>query len=250
MKTTSMNPHRLRTLTALIVVLGTTAPTFAQGIRSVRVTFKTGTSAATLTGSLKGDETVDYLVNARAGQSMKVTLKTGNSANYFNVLPPGSEAAIAMGATIGSEWSGALPADGDYRIRLFLMRSAARRNETATYTLAVGITGSVDAKVSGTPYHATGDVPCSFGPDPKGSAKCSFGVIRKGAGAADVYLASPGFDVKLHKDDLRVLRFVGDKVTGQDASEKVIATKEGDNWLITVNDAFFYTIPEAVILGG
>jgi hypothetical protein len=188
---------------------------------------------------------------------MSVTLKTSNNANYFNVLPPGSQAAIAIGSTVGHEWTGTLPADGDYTIRVYLMRSAARRNETARYSLSVGITSGPagkappgDAKVAGTTYHATGRVPCSVGPDPKGSAQCSFGVIRGGAGQADVHLASPGFDVTLHKDQLRVLRFAGDKVTSANAKEKVTAVKRGDEWTIAVNDFYYYTIPEAVIVGG
>lgn len=239
-----------RTLAAVLLVAGPTSVPSAQAPRPERVRFAAGASSATLRGSLKGDETVDYVLAARAGQSMRVTLKTSNAANHFNVLPPGSEAAIAMGENTGNEWSGALPADGDYRIRVFLMRSAARRNETATYTLSVGITGRVDAKVAGTPYHATGTVPCSIGTDPKGSAKCSFGVVRGASGEAEVHLASPGFDVAIHKDQVRVLRFAGDKVTSADPKEKVNATKEGDNWSVGVNEFYFYTIPEAVIVGG
>jgi hypothetical protein len=46
----------------------------------------------------------------------------------------------------GNEWTGALQADGEYTVRIYLMRSAARRKETARYTLTVGITGSA-AKV-------------------------------------------------------------------------------------------------------
>jgi hypothetical protein len=34
-----------------------------------------------------------------------------------------------------------LPADGVYTIRVYLMRNAARRNETANYTLEVRIAG-------------------------------------------------------------------------------------------------------------
>jgi hypothetical protein len=41
--------------------------------------------------SIKGDQTVDYTLRAKAGQNMSATLKTGNGANYFNVLPPGSD---------------------------------------------------------------------------------------------------------------------------------------------------------------
>jgi hypothetical protein len=109
-----------------------------------------------------------------------------------------------------------------------MVRAAARRNEKATYTLTVGITGRADAKVAGTPYHATGIIPCSVGTDPKGSAQCSVGVIRGENGNAEVYLADPGFDVTLHKDKLRVLRFAGSRVTSKDPKE----------------------IPDAVIVGG
>ena len=70
------------------------------------------------------------------------------------------------------------------------MRSAARRSETADYTVTVGLTGAAaasaalgtapagDAKVKGTPYHAAGAVPCSMGSAPQGSSQCDFGVIR------------------------------------------------------------------------
>jgi len=227
-----------------------------QGIRQERVTFAPGASSATLQGSITGDESVDYVLGAKAGQTMTVTMKTAHGANYFNVLPPGSEAAIAIGSNLGNKWSGTLPVDGDYRIRVYLMRSAARRNERAAYTLTVGITGNAghgpsgDAKVPGTRYHATGKVPCSVGTDPKGSVRCSFGVIRQGGGRAEVHLVSPGYDVTLHKDQVRVLRFTGSTVASADPKEKVTFQKRGDDWDVAVNNFYFYTIPDAVIVGG
>jgi hypothetical protein len=219
-------------------------------IRKERVQFKKGAVTASIKSRIKGYETVDYLLGAKAGQTMRVDLQTNNGANYFNVLPPGSDAAIAIGSTLGSTWTGTLPVDGDYTVRVYLMRSAARRNETANYTLSVGITGSADAKVAGTSYHATGMVPCSVGTDPKGSANCSFGVIRSAPGHAEVYLASPGYDVTLHKDKLRVLKFAGDKVTSSNPKEKATSEKQGDNWSIGIDDFYYYVIPEAVVNGG
>ena len=62
----------------------------ADGIESRPVHFAKGASSATLKGALKGDKTIDYRLGAKAGQTMSVTLKTSNAANYFNVLPPGS----------------------------------------------------------------------------------------------------------------------------------------------------------------
>lgn len=234
------------------------AVVFAADTRHERVSFRAGASSATLKGTIKGYEIIDYLLGAKAGQTMNVTLKTSNGANYFNVLPPGSDAAVARGDTSGNAWTGTLPVDGDYRVRVYLMRSAARRNEVANYTLTVGITGgpvgqrhSGDARFAGNSFHATGNVPCSVGPDPKGSAQCSFGVIRGGPGNAEVHLAPPGFDVKLHPDKVEeVLTFTGNTVTSANPQHKVTAEKQGDEWSIGVNDFRFYIIPEAVILGG
>jgi len=235
---------------AWLLIIVCSMPAAAQTIKVQRIEFRAGTSSATVKGSVSGAQIVDYKLGARAGQTMSVALKTSNASNYFNVLPPGSEAAVFIGSTSGNKWTGSLPANGDYTVRVYLMRSAARRKEKASYTLTVGITGSPDAKVAGTPYHATGKVPCSVGTDPKGSARCSFGVIRGGPGKAEVYLTDPGFDVTLHKDKLRVLKFAGNTVTSAAASEKVKFEKHGDDWSISINDFYFYSIPEAVIDGG
>jgi len=114
-------------------------------VRPARVQFAKGASSKTLSGTLKGDETIDYLVGARAGQRMDVKLKSQNTSNYFNVLPPGSDTALFVGASEGNTFSGPLPASGDYRIRVYLMRNAARRNEVANYTLAVAVNGTPKA---------------------------------------------------------------------------------------------------------
>lgn len=224
----------------------------ATGIQSQPVKFAKGHSSATLKGTIKGDQTIDYTLRAKAGQTMSVTLKTGNGANYFNVLPPGSnDVDIFVGSTGGNEWTGTLRADGEYKVRVYLMRSAARRNETASYTLTVGITGTPkasefgkapasDARVKGTPYHATGPLPCSLGKDKP--MQCEFGVIRGRPGNAEVHITPPG-GLK------RVLTFMGGKVT-TNPGEKVKAVKQGDDWSVEVNDYEHYTIPEAVISGG
>jgi hypothetical protein len=233
-----------------ILVFG--PPVFARDeIRKERVQFKKGATTATIKGTIKGYETVDYLLGAKAGQTMQVALQTNNGTNYFNVLPPGSDAAIAIGSTLGNKWTGTLPVDGEYTVRVYLMRSAARRNEAASYTLTVGITGSPkasdfgkapasDAKVKGTPYHATGPLPCTMGNDKP--VQCEFGVIRGKPGNAEVHITPPG-GLK------RVLIFMGDKVT-TNPGEKIKAVKQGYDWVIEVNDFEHYTIPEAVVQGG
>jgi hypothetical protein len=110
-------------------------------VREVPVHFQKGETGATVTGQLKGDDTVDHTLSAQAGQSMVVTLKAANSSTYFNVLPPGSETALFVGSTSGDRFEGTLPADGVYRIRVYLMRSAARRNASTNYTVNVSVSG-------------------------------------------------------------------------------------------------------------
>jgi len=227
----------------------------ADSVESRPLQFAKGASSATVKGSITGYQVVDYKLRARAGQSMSVKLTTRNTANYFNVLPPGSnDVAIFVGSTGGNEWTGQLAADGEYAIRVYLMRSAARRNESASYTLSVGITGGAtasralgeapasDAGVKGTPYHATGQVPCSMGAAPPGSAQCEFGVIRGKPGNAEVHVTPPG-------GITRVLTFVGSTVSS-DAGTRVTASQSGDSWLVDVNDYEHYRIPDAVISGG
>jgi hypothetical protein len=243
-------------LVALALLLGG-APAWAEtAIRSQAVQFKKGASSATVKGTLKGDHTIDYKLRARAGQTMSVKLATSNGANYFNVLPPGSQGeAIFVGSTDGNEWSGTLAADGEYTIRVYLMRSAARRNESAAYTLTVGVTGSAgaaapsplgqaranDAKVPGTRYHATGPLPCAMGSAPMGSTSCEFGVVRGAPGNADVHIKPAG-------GLERVLSFRGNTVTS--GSDKVKASKSGDLWTIEVNDYEHYQVSDSVISGG
>lgn len=244
----------LRWLAAGVLDAGCSLAVAATVIETRPIDFATGASSETVKGTIKGDQTVDYKLRAKAGQTMSVKLATGHGANYFNVLPPGSnDVAIFVGSSGGNEWSGALPSDGEYRVRVYLMRSAARRSEVASYTLTVGVTGggevtsalgtapSSDAKVKGTSYHATGPLPCAMGSAPMGSTRCEFGVIRGKLGNADVHIKPAG---SLE----RVLSFRGSTVTS--GNDKVRASKSGGMWTIEVNDYEHYQIPEAVISGG
>jgi len=238
-------------IAAAIALCSLTTPSRAD-IQTSPVQFKKGTRSATIEGSIKGGQTIDYTLRARAGQTMSVMLATKHGTNYFNVLPPGSnDEALFVGSSGGNEWTGVLPADGEYKVRVYLMRSAARRNEAANYTLKVGIAGTSrptefgkapasDAKVKSTGYHATGPLPCRMGNDKP--IQCEFGVIRGEPGNAEVHITPPG-------GLTRVLTFMGANVT-TNPGEKVEAVKQGYDWSVKVNDYEHYTIPEAVISGG
>ena len=131
-------------LAALIAFVTSTA--LAQNdIRTERVQFKPGTSSATVNGKIKGYETVDYVLEASKGQHMNVSMATNNGANYFNILAPGeNEVAMFIGSTSGNQYEGTLPKGGAYKIRVYMMRSAARRNEVANYRLEMIVTGAAE----------------------------------------------------------------------------------------------------------
>ena len=114
-----------------------------ESIPKSRVQFAKGASTKSVKGRLKGYQSIDYVVGAVSGQNMKITLRTSNEANYFNVIPPNeADAAIFVGSTSGNTYEGILPYSGDYKIRLYLMRSAARRNEIARYDLSISVAGT------------------------------------------------------------------------------------------------------------
>lgn len=107
-----------------------------EGIENRRVSFAAGASSATVEDSITGYETIDYLLNVRAGQAMNVSMATQNSSAYFNILEPGeTDVAVFVGSTSGDQFEGVAGKSGDYRIRVYMMRSAARRDETADYRL-------------------------------------------------------------------------------------------------------------------
>lgn len=87
--------------------------------------------------------------------------------------------------------SAVVPSDGEYTVRVYPMRSAAPRNESAPYTLTVEVTlrgGAAapsslgqapadDAKVRVTRHHGTGPLPCAMGNAPIGPTQREFGFI-------------------------------------------------------------------------
>ena len=107
--------------------------------RQQRVRFARGATSAVVRGEVRGYDYVDYLVGARAGQHLTADLTRISGPAYFLVRAPGSDENLFDGSTSGDHFETVLPAGGDYRLRVFLMRSAARRNERSAYLLSVAI---------------------------------------------------------------------------------------------------------------
>ena len=135
-------PMRFAIAAAASLVLAVPLAATAQAqIVTTELAFPKGASSVQVKGSIAGSQTRDYVVRASAGQLMKVTLK-GAPIVYFNLLPPGSnDVAIFIGSTEGNSFSGTLAKSGPYKIRVYQMRSSARRGEKGAFTLDIAVTG-------------------------------------------------------------------------------------------------------------
>jgi hypothetical protein len=220
-------------------------------IESQRVTFRAGADSTLLKAQLKGDQTVDYILRAGAGQILTVELKGSNPQNYFNVMAAGTDNALFIGSSSGNRFSGILPSDGDVRVRVYLMRPAARRNESSTYSLKLGIGGaplapvpaSRDALIPGTPYHASAEVPCVSGSSGKG-ASCKASVIRRASNSGTVVVTNP-------EGQKRQFLFVKGKAVASDQPEKLSVQRRGDVSVLTLGENFErYEIVDALVVGG
>ena len=221
----------------------------ASAQQTTNVAFAKGASSATFKGSIKGDQDHSYFVDARAGQTMTVTLTSTKGSAEMNVFAPGNDTAISLGAVDPYNVTVILPTSGRYKVQVYQMRASARRGETANYTLAISVHGgataaapSHDALVAGTKYHATAEISCVTTPGGKPAA-CKAGVIRKGGGNAVVEMQTPD-------GGQRSITFTGGKATGSDANAKLTATKNGDITTVRIGEAEVYSIPDAFVFGG
>lgn len=126
-------------LAALVATPVVALPAPSDATRTVPVRFARGASSATVKGAVRGYDTVDYVLGARQGQRLTVSMRTSNASSYFTVLPPGEDAEAPEGGATVTDYNGVLTASGDWRVRVFLMRNAARRAERANYTLTLAI---------------------------------------------------------------------------------------------------------------
>ena len=220
--------------------------------RSEPIHFTKGASSTVSKGQIKGDHYVDYQVRAGAGQTLSVEMKSSNASGYFNILAPGSgDVAMFVGSTSGNRFSGVLPVDGDYAIRIYLMRNAARRNESASYILNVGVTGQAlaatpaarDALIPGTPFHASAKVACAVPYDTK-TKECEAFVIRRGFDGTATVEVRWGAGMK------RRILFVKGKPVAADAAEALAVERRGDVSVVRFADDESFEIPDALVSGG
>ena len=129
-------------LTTLSTVARTDEPAFVNPCSEQPCESLPLSSAAALqelSGHVTGYDASYYVLTIDRPQQVRLTLNTDNLSAYFNVFNPGDipgeSAAIVIGSTEGQDVAFSATQEGDYLIQVYLMRNAARRNETATFKL-------------------------------------------------------------------------------------------------------------------
>jgi hypothetical protein len=254
---TSQTMPRIALLAAPLLVALAAAPVPADDSRSEQVYFAPGGTGVVIVGSLEGRETVDYLLGAKAGQTLSVTMDSDNSAAYFNLIAPDEQdVAVHAGhlAAAPNRYEGTLDLDGDWKIRVYLFRAAADAGERAGYRLDIHITGEPEPSAAREPndfgpssWDARGDLGCARGGQPVQSARCPFKVVRYPMGeGATVFVVPPGTDPAPGAE--RVIYFQ-QGAWSTPTADPVSATRREDLWTLSVG-AEVYEIPHAVIDGG
>lgn len=97
----------------------------------VRITFSSGSSSATQTGSLSAQQAIHYVIGGNAGQHMSVTFTPAGSAKMSIYGNDGTVQWSGMGE--GTSWSGALPGTQDY----FIVFSAGSAIPSFSLTVSI-----------------------------------------------------------------------------------------------------------------
>jgi len=248
--------NRLITI-ALLLAMAATVPLEALAAADAGTThrkavqFAKGKTSAQVRGSIKGRGDAEYTVNARAGQTLVVSLTSKNASLNFNIDAPGSSESMFIGGAQGAKANVVLPADGSYVVQVYLMRNAARRNESASYTLDLAVTGqplpplpaAQDALVPGTRFHATATVPCqTLGAD--AGASCKAGVTRRGRdGTATVEMRSAS-------GVTRNVLFVKGQPVASDSAQPMTSSRQSDLTTVRFGSDERYDVPDALLTGG
>jgi hypothetical protein len=224
------------------------APCASQDARARLLTVRS--KALTVTGVIKGDQSTDYRIRALAGQTLKLALLPKHTQANFNVRWSGSQESMFIGSTSGQVAEVLIPADGVYTVQVYLMRAAARRGASSNFSLSASLQGqalpardeSIDALVSGTPFHATATVKCTP-PYTANPVACDAGVIRRGFdGTATVELRWP--------QGVRHILFVAGKAVASDSAQALSSAKKGDTNHVTIGSDETFDIPDALLTGG
>jgi hypothetical protein len=132
-----MRRRTWRTLIFLPLFFLTSTGAFA----SERIRFAPGNRSGSVSGSVSNYDVASYLFKAKAGQTASIKLTSANRFLYFSLEDPSTSNPLEADPKPDTvtDWKGTLPKDGDYEIKVYLMRAEARRGKTASFTLTLSL---------------------------------------------------------------------------------------------------------------
>ncbi|WP_417583784.1 SH3 domain-containing protein [Pelagibacterium sp.] len=103
------------------------------------VVFPAGENSAVIEYRLEGEEVHGFTFEGAAGDPVSITLDAGTTSANFNLLVGGDPQALYNSAMDGWSYSGVLPQDAEYEIRIYLVGQAAKTGGAdVTLNVAVG----------------------------------------------------------------------------------------------------------------
>ena len=109
----------------------------AQANRTERVQFRSGSTGTVVTERLGSEQGVRYVLNAREGQYLKVSLRPDNKYTYYIIYVPGGD-ILYESSQAGNEYYGQLYLTGDHVVEVFYKGDT---NTVGNYYIAFTIDG-------------------------------------------------------------------------------------------------------------
>jgi hypothetical protein len=134
--------------TNFVLSVTVTGSTSGGSSTTQRITFAAGATGTTVSGRIDGAQIRNYLLNARAGQTMTVTVTSPAGGAFLTVVSPGGS-PLARAQAGAQAFSGVLPESGDYRLSVLHPSGTANTD----FVLTVSVTGATSG--STTPQRIT-----------------------------------------------------------------------------------------------
>lgn len=112
----------------LVIVLILTAAS-TDSLAQTRIRFAKGRYSTTVSGKIPGNASLRYIIAARAGQTLTVTVVSGNGKIFVSVNNPGDD----EGQDLTNEWNGTLSTNGDTAFFI------DNRGKATNFTMTVSI---------------------------------------------------------------------------------------------------------------
>lgn len=90
-------------------------------------------------GEISGYDSIDYFIDVKVGDNLQIMMESPFPTAYFNLNAPNQNEAIFVGAMQGEQYKGTIKTAGRYRVRVYLMRSQARKKIAVPYKLTINI---------------------------------------------------------------------------------------------------------------